>query len=166
MWARKKRWRSGLRSPGEQTRLHLPWRKRFRRATIALSVLFLKGTVSRVRAAILLTGIPKTRKMQSFEQQRLASALHLATALRKAKGTSWMNERSRIEEICAEVHGDASQRTSANRCPPSVLPQHTPRTTSQNPQKSAAPTSPEARAALLSLEAVLRGHRGGCRVCR
>jgi hypothetical protein len=89
MWARKKRWRGGLRSSRQQTRLHFPERKRFRRAAIAVSVLFLKGTVSRVRAALLLTGIRKARKMQSLRRQHLASALHLGRALTKAKSQSF-----------------------------------------------------------------------------
>jgi len=54
---------------------------RLRRAAIGSRLLFLKGTVSRVRAAILLTRISKTRKMRSLRQQRLASALQLARAL-------------------------------------------------------------------------------------
>jgi DNA-binding protein Fis len=58
-------------------------------ATVGSYVLFLKGTVSRVRAAILLTGIRKTRKMRSLRQQRLASALQLARALTKAKSQSF-----------------------------------------------------------------------------
>jgi hypothetical protein len=63
-------------------------RKWFRRATIVRTVLFPKGTLSRVRASTLLTDIPKTRKMQSLRQERLASALHLARALTKVKSES------------------------------------------------------------------------------
>ena len=47
-------------------------------ATLAPSGLFREGTVSRVPAAIFLTGIWKPRKMRALQQQRLASALHLA----------------------------------------------------------------------------------------
>jgi hypothetical protein len=56
---------------------------------MARSVLFPKGTLSRVRAAILFTEIPKTRKMQRLRQERLASALHVAGALTKVKSESF-----------------------------------------------------------------------------
>jgi len=64
-------------------------RKRFRQATFARSVLFPKGTLSRVRAAIPLAGVRKAREMQSLRQERLASALHLARALTKVKSQSF-----------------------------------------------------------------------------
>jgi hypothetical protein len=65
------------------------------RATMAL---FLEGTVSRVRAAILPTGICKANKMQRLRQQGLARALHLARAPRKAKRKAFSREADKLDE--------------------------------------------------------------------
>jgi hypothetical protein len=112
--------------------LPCPWR-RFAAAAFALLALFLEGTVSRVDAAILFTGICKTSKMHSLRQEHLASVLQLEEASIKIKLRNFHREAGKLDEqrvenrkICAETHGDALPQSRAKRCPPPVLPQRTP----------------------------------------
>jgi hypothetical protein len=83
-------------------------------AKLALSVLFLEGTVSRVDAAMPFTGIRKTRKRQSLRQQRLASTLHLEKTSTKAKSQNFSREADKLDERTIENRKDL--RASRRRC--------------------------------------------------
>jgi len=84
------------------------WR-RFAAAAFALLALFLEGTVSRVDAAILFTGICKTRKMHSLRQEHLASVLLLEEASIKLKSRNFSREADKLDEPrvenCKDLRG-------------------------------------------------------------
>jgi hypothetical protein len=147
------------------------WR-RFAAAAFALLALFLEGTLSRVDAAILFTGVCKTRKMHSLRQEYLARVLQLDEASIKVKSRNFSREAEKLDELRVEnrkdLRGDPwrcfaavpSETVSAS----SSASAYPARQLARTPKSAAAP-SPEGQAALLSFETVAR-RRGDSLVCQ
>jgi hypothetical protein len=143
------------------------WR-RFAAAAFALLALFLEGTVSRVDAAILFTGICKTSKMHSLRHEHLASVLQLEEASIKVKSRNFHREADKLDEQRVENRKDL--RGGPWRCFAAVPRETVPASSSASAYpakqlartpKSAAAPSPEGHAALLSF-ARRRGESLAC----